>query len=115
MEIVNQQTLLLGVYFVDCEKKRVIRLAKETNEFEIGRGQFGPSIDHHDDGRCFIERNSRLAEDLGGNKILLFGQNAASIDDSEYTAVPFCITVEAISRDAGLVAHDRSSRSDDAV
>ena len=48
----------------------------------------GPSVDHHDDGRRFVQGEARLAKDLGGNKILVLRHNAAGIDHAETASQP---------------------------
>ncbi len=64
MKLVNNVRLLFRVGFVDREKERASGLSQQLHQFEIRRGQFGPSINHNDDGSRFIERDARLPKNF---------------------------------------------------
>ena len=51
-----------------------------------GAGQLGAAVHHHDDGRRFLQRHARLAEDLRRDQFLVVGQNAAGIDHAQLAA-----------------------------
>jgi len=64
VKIIDQARLLLAIDFVHGEKQRPIGFAQEADEFEVGAGEFGASVDDHDDGGGFVERDARLAENF---------------------------------------------------
>ena len=115
MKVVDQRRLLFAVDFVDGEKERAVGFAQQANEFEVGTGEFGASVDDHDDGGGFVERDAGLAINLGGDEIFFFGKDAAGVDDAQVAAFPLRVAVEAVAGDAGLVADDGAARAHDAV
>ena len=115
VKIVDQRRLLFAVDFVDCEEKRPVGLAQQADQFEVGAGEFGASVDHHDDGGGFVERDARLTVDFGRDQVFLFGQNAAGVDDAQMAAAPLGVAVEAVAGDAGFVADNGAARAHDAV
>ena len=74
VKFVEQGLLLDGVDLVDGQEERASGFAQQADEFEIGGGEFGASVDDHDDGRGLVEGDARLAEDFRGNEIFFFGQ-----------------------------------------
>ena len=115
MKVVDQRGLLVAVDFVDGEEERAVGLAEQANEFEVGTGKFAASVDNHDDGGGFVERDAGLAINLGGDEIFFFGENASGVDDAQVAAFPLRVAVEAVASDAGLVADDGAARAYDAV
>src|SRR5208283_1751097 len=115
MKLIHDRRLLFRVGFVDREEKRTSSLAQQTNQFKIWSRKRGASIHNHHNRRSFIERNPRLAENLGRNKIFFFRENPAGVDDAHPPAAPLRVSIKPVARDAGLVAHNSPPRSHDAV
>ena len=107
--------MFFAVDFVDGQEERAIGFAEQAGEFEVGAGEFGASVDDHDDGGGFVERDAGLAEDFRGDEIFFFGEDAAGVDDAQVAAFPFGVAVEAVAGDAGFVADDGAARAYDAV
>src|SRR5437899_7566882 len=111
----DERRLLLGVDLIDGQKERTVGLAQQADKLEVRASYLRSTVDDHDDGCSFIQRHTRLAEDFCRDEILFFREDATRIDHAKPTATPFCVPVEAIPRDAGLVAHDCPPRTDDTV
>src|SRR5215472_1642782 len=106
MEIVYEQRLLIAIDLVDGQEKWPICLPQQANEFEIGTGKLGTSIDNHDDGGGFVERDPRLTKNLGRNELPVCRQDAACIDDTQPTTVPLGIAIQPVASNAGFIADD---------
>ena len=115
MEVVDEGRLLVAVDFVDREEERAVGFAQQAGEFEVGAGEFGASVDDHDDGGGFVEGDAGLAVNFRRDEIFVFGQDAAGVDDAELAAFPLGVAVEAVAGDAGFVADDGAARAHDAV
>src|SRR5580765_2274729 len=115
VEIVNERGLFFGVNFVHRHEEWPVRLAQQTHEFKIRTREFGASIDNHNNGGGFFEGHAGLAINLRRDQILLFGKNAACIDDPQLATSPFCVSVETVTGDARFVSHDGTPRADDAI
>ena len=92
-----------------------VRKFSAAGEFDVGSGQFGAAVHHQHDGMGFLERDPRLAKNLGGDVLFIFGNDAPGIDHAKAAPVPLGGAVEAVARDAGLVADNGAASSDDAV
>ena len=53
---------------------------EEAGEVEVGGGQLGAAIDHHDDGVGLVEGDAGLAEDFRGDLGVVVGDDAAGVD-----------------------------------
>ena len=65
---------LLGVDLVDRQQQWLAAAKEQAGKVVVGRGQGSAAIDDHDDGRRFIQRESRLAKDLRGNQRRVVGE-----------------------------------------
>src|ERR1700690_1921558 len=110
MKLVEQTILLVGVHLVDGEKEGLAGARQKSRQLAIGSGDLGAGIDHHDDGRRFVKRDLGLAENLRRDEIFIFGDDAAGIHHSKLMSEPFDLAIEAVARDAGLVADDGAPR-----
>lgn len=115
MEIVDERGLFFAVDFIDGEEERAVGFAEQANEFEVGSGELGASVDNHDDGSGFAERDAGLTINFRGDEIFFLGEDTAGVDDAQVTAFPLGVAVEAVARDAGFVADDGAAGADDAV
>jgi hypothetical protein len=88
---------------------------QQACKFKVRSGEFAASVDDHDDGCSFVKRDAGLAENFRRDEVFIFGKNASGVDDAESMALPFGLAVEAVARNAGLVADNRAPRSDDTV
>ena len=86
VEVVDQGRLLFGVHLVDGEEEGAVGFAQQAGEFEVGAGEFGASVDDHDDGGGFVEGDAGLAENFRGDQFFVFGNYAAGVDDAEVAA-----------------------------
>ena len=107
--------LFFGVDFVDRQEERRSALRSRRDEFEIGRGEFGASVDDHDDGGGFVEGDSGLAKNFRGMKSFSSGRMPPVSTMRRWRSAPFGVAVEAVAGDAGLVADDGAARAHDAV
>ena len=62
-------------------------------------------------GVGFFERDPGLAKNFRRNEIFVFGKDAAGVDDAQLASAPFRFAVEAVARDAGLVADNGAPRA----
>src|SRR6202167_2889986 len=115
MEVVDNRRLLFGVSFVHAEEERPSGLAQQPHQLEIRPGEFGAAVDDHDNRGGFVERNPRLAKNLRRNEVLIFGKDAAGVDDADAASTPLRIAIEAVAGNAGLVADACSPGSHNAV
>src|SRR6202451_2701989 len=115
MKIIHQRRLPVRIGFVHREKNRTAGLPQQSGEFNIWRGEFRTSITYQNDRSAFIQRDSRLAENLRRNEILFLGQDSARINDAQLATPPFGIAVQAVASDAGFIANDGAARAHDAV
>ena len=103
------------VHFVDRQQQRLAHANQLARQFDVGRGQLGATIDHHDDGVGLLQRDLGLAKNLGRDQRFVFRNDAAGIDHAQRPAGPFGFAIEAVASDAGLVADDGAARSDETV
>jgi hypothetical protein len=115
MEVSDESFLLVAVDLVGSEEKRLSGANQEAREFAVGTCDFGASVDDNDDGSGLVECDARLAEDFRGNEFLVFGDDPARIDDAELVSAPLGVAVEAVARDARLVADYGAARSSEAI
>src|ERR1700677_3462497 len=115
MKFIDDRRLLLRVGVVNGKKERTTGLSQQPHYLHIRRGEFGAAIHNHDDGRSFVEGNSRLPENLRRNEIFVFGNNSAGVDDADATTTPLRVAIEPVASNARFIAHDRTARTDDAV
>lgn len=115
MKVIGQADLFVRINFIGRKEQRLSSADEQAGQFEIGGGGFGPGVDDHDHGNRFLKRNFRLPENLRGDEILFFGNNAAGVDDAEVASAPVGLAIEAIASDAGLVANDGAARPDQPV
>src|ERR1700691_6318783 len=115
MEVVDNRRLLFGVSFVHGEEERPSVLAQQPHQLEIRPGEFGAAVDDHDNRGGFVERNPRLAKNLRRNEVLIFGKDAAGVDDADAASTPLRIAIEAVAGNAGLVADEGSPGPNNAV
>ena len=111
-EIRRSAICCFSVSILLTARKAACRRGQQAGQFEIGAGDFGASIHHHDDGVRFLQRDLRLAEDFCRDEIFVFRKNAAGIHDAKIVPAPFHLAVEAVARDAGFVADNGAPRSD---
>jgi len=109
MEFVSESLLLLGIDFINRQKKRLAAANQLAGEVDIGGGEFGAPIHDHDDGVGFFECDLCLAVNFRGHEIFFFGNNAAGVNHAQAMTSPFTLSVETITGDAGLVADDSAS------
>ena len=111
MKFAHQRFLLVAVNLVHGEKQRLPHALKLPYQFAIGPREFGAGIHDHDDSDRFLERNLCLPENFRRNKFLILRNDAARIDYSKRMAAPLRLAIEAVARDARLVADDRAPRT----
>ncbi len=107
--------MLRRIHFVDREQQRLAHAHQLASQLDVGSGELGAAIDHHDDGVGLFQRDPRLAKNFGGNQRLVVGNDAAGVDHAKLPAGPFGFAVKAVAGDAGLVAYDGAARSHQAV
>src|SRR5450631_703255 len=111
MKLVEQSILLVGVHFVDGEKKRLAGARQQSRQLAIGACDLGAGIDDHDNCRRLFERDLGLTENFRRDEVFIFGNDAARIHHSELVSEPFNLAIKAVACDAGLVADDSAPRS----
>ena len=87
-EVLRLGFQLRVVHLVDDQQQGLAELLQQPRQLHIRPGQFGADVGHHHNGRSFFERDARLAKDLRGDQVLVFGDNAAGVHHTELTAVP---------------------------
>ena len=111
MKFAKQRILLVGIHLVDGKKKRLAGARQQPSQFAIGPGNLRSGIDDHNDRRRFFKRDLRLPENFRRNEILVVGNDAARIHNAKLVPQPFDLAIEAVARNAGLVADDGAARS----
>ena len=108
-EVLCAGLLLDVIDLVDREKDGFAASDEEAGELHVGRCELGAPVHDHHDGVGFFERDLGLAEDLAGNQGLVVGNDTARVDDARVASLPLDLAVDAVARDAWLVADDRST------
>jgi hypothetical protein len=115
MKFAKQRILFVGVHLVNSKKKRLTRPSQQPSQFAVGSGDLGASIDDHHNRRRFFKRNFGLAKNLRRYEVLVVWDDAARIDHAELVSKPFRLAIEAVARDAGLIADNGAPRSGEMV
>ena len=115
MEVVDECDCFSVSTLLTARKSGRPVLRSSRTSSRSGPASSRAAVDDHDDRRGFIECDPRLAEDLRGNEISFFRNNAAGVDDADAPSAPFRIAVEAVASDARFVADNGAPRADDAV
>ena len=111
VKVSQRSGLLKRVNFVYREKDRFAGPVQQARQLQVGGGEFGAAIDHHDHGGGFIQGDFGLAENLRRNECLIVGDNAAGIDNAQRSSAPFRLGIKPVAGDAGFVADDGAPRS----
>jgi len=106
---------LRRIDFVDGQKERLAGAQQQAREVKVGRGQLSAAIDHHHNGLGLFERNAGLPEDLRRNQRFVIGHDATRIHQARRAAGPANLAVDAVARDARLVADNGAARLGEAV
>ncbi len=114
-EVLGGRVHLGRVDLVDGEEDGLAAAQQQARELHVGRGELGAAVDDHDDGVGFFERDLSLAENLAGDQGFVVGDDAAGVDQAGFAALPLDLAVDAVARDAGLVADDGAARAGEAV
>jgi hypothetical protein len=101
----------LGIHLVDREKDGLAAAQQQSSQFKVRRGEFGSSIDDHDDCISLFEADLCLTKDLCWNQRFVVWHDAARIDDTRGAAHPFDLAIDAVARDSRLIADDGSPRA----
>ena len=115
IEIVSQIFFRAGVAFVHDKGNGLADLAQHGREFAVGGGDFAAAIDQEDHLRGLLQRDARLGEDLARDVIGIADDDSARVDQLEPAAFVRRGAVDAIARNAWLIADDRAALSGDAV
>ena len=103
------------VDFVHRQADRLAQLAQQLGEVAVGAGDLGAAVDQEDDVNGLVERHPRLLKHLDGDVLGVPGDDAAGVDHLEAAAVVLGQTVNAVPRDAGLVADNGAPLARDRV
>jgi len=106
MKFAKQRILLVGVHLVDRKKERFAGTRQQSRQFAIGAGNFGACIDNHNDRRRFFERDLGLAKNFRRHEVFVIWNYAARIHYAKFMTKPFHFAIEAIARNARLIADD---------
>ena len=115
VEFVRQRLSRWRVDLVHGERDGLAELAAGLRQVAIGPGDLGAPVDQENDLRGTLEREARLFQDLARDQLLVVRDDAAGVDQLEVPAVIPGLAVNAVARDAGLVADDRAALADDRV
>jgi hypothetical protein len=111
----RQVFALLGIDFVDGQRHRFAEFDQHARQIAIGAGDFPAAVHQEDDVGGLAQRHFGLMENLRGNILLVFDDNAAGIDQFERAAIVFGLPVNAVAGDAGLVADNGAPLSRNAI
>src|SRR5690348_1064832 len=100
MEFGDECFLLIAINLVDGKKKRSAAADEKTCELKVRGGEFRAAVDDQDDCSCFIERNASLAKYFGRNEVLVFGDDAAGVNDAHVAPTPLRVAVKTVASDA---------------
>ncbi len=110
-KVLSRSAQAFDVHLVDREKDGLPQPPQQLRQVHVGRGEFGPPVDHHDDRRGLVECKPCLRKDLCRNQRVVVGHNAAGVDDARDLPLPLDLAVDAVAGDAGLIADDRAPRA----
>ena len=85
------------------------------SEFFVELRNAGARIDHPDQDLRFVNRHSRLFEDIRRNYGVVIGHDAAGIDQGKLRSCPLDPAVDSIARDPRLIADNGAPFADQAV
>jgi len=77
---------------------------QKLSQLAVGGGDLGPAVDQEDDVRGPVERDPGLLEDFTGDGLGFVRENAPGVDQLEPAPAVGGLTVDAVARDARLVA-----------
>ena len=104
-----------GIDLVDRQRHGLAEAAEHGGKVAVGGGDFGVAIHQEDDVRGARQDHFRLVKNLRGNVLLVVDHDAAGIDQLEAAARVFGKPVDAVARDAGLIADDRAPLPSNAI
>src|SRR6266404_8305724 len=111
MKLVEQSILPVRVHLVHSEKERLASTREQSRQLAIRSSDLSASIDDHDNSRCFVECDLGLTEYLRRYEVFVVRNDAARIHNSKLVPKPFDLAIEAVARDARLIADDGAPRS----
>ena len=104
-----------GVDLVDGEEDGLAAAQEETGEGDVGAGELGAAVYHHNYDLRLGEGGAGLKEDFGGDEFGIVGDDAAGVDEACGGGLPLDEAVDAVAGDAGLVANDGAARAGEAI
>ena len=115
VEVMREIAIGGSIDLVDGERDGLAEALEHLGEIAVAAGDLGAAIDEENDVRRFAQRDVGLAQDLRGDVLLVGDHDAAGIDQLEAATVMLGDAVDAVARDAGLVADDGAALSGDAI
>src|SRR5579872_6685302 len=111
-----RQALAAGaVDLIHGQRYGLSQLAKHFGQIAIGSGQLAAAVDQEDDVVGGFERDACLAKDLAGDQRMITLDDATRIDRVELLGAILGLAIDAVPRNARLVADDRAARAQDGV
>ena len=107
MKFPRQRLVLLRVNLVHHHGQGFSGAAQELRQLFIQRHHAFAAVHHQNQVRGFLNRHFRLAINLDGDQLLVRGNNAPRVDHFKGLAQPLGASVQAVTRHAGFVAHQR--------
>ena len=92
--------------FVHSQEDRLVSALQQADEIVIGARELSTRVHDKDQRISVFEGHLSLVEDFGRNEFRIVGHDAARIDQPEAPPSPFVLPVDAVARDAWLVAND---------
>src|SRR6185437_14074001 len=115
VEIVNEIFPRDAVDFVHNQRDWLAEPLQNLGEITIRGSDLAAAIDQEDDAGGAVQGEPGLLKDLRRNEILVVRDDAAGIDQLEFAAPVFRVAVNAVARDAGFVADDRTALAENRI
>ncbi len=115
VKVVRQILLLARVRLVYGQRDRLAEPQQHLRQIPIGAGDLRAAIHQENDLVRLLQRELGLFQNLARNIIRIVHHDAAGVDDFEPLAIELRRAMDAVARDARLIAHDGTALTRDAV
>src|SRR5581483_10048838 len=104
-----------AVDFVDRQRHRFAELAQHARQIAIRRSQLGAPVDQKNNIIGALQGHTRLAQDFAEDENIVAVNDAADVDQLEFSATVLDFAIDAVAHDAGFIADNGAARAHDRV
>ena len=99
----------LALDLVHGQEQGLAAVQQQAHQVVIGAGQLGARVHHQHQRVGLLQRHLGLVVDFGRDQLGIVGHDAARIDQAKLPPGPFVLAIDAVARDARLVAYNRAA------